>query len=385
MATVEAFSYTEHYLPKTSEMLFSNHLLSNESIFFTTFLTTFFNFSYYLCGCPFRVIFVRRISTKAIPNENEFQAKSLWLQKSCCGVFTMLSSFWIIRDIRLAFPNSDQPSKPSLYFDMARKILFSISKITILQLFWFQKDAIVKIINHLHLNRQFLGKRIINGDKKKELFIRIFATVICSLYTVTIALDCISARVVMNHSGCLPNKFHWNGHCWWRDMIQGGYDNFFLGHFNFTDYEMELTSSDLIIGILSAGGFLHRQFLRSYFDLSLLIASLTFWLSAKVFAISLTQTSELAIIRRNTNHGWIKVRKQFEALSDLATLINKVYGSIFASFLLVVILDYSIRFESDFQKLSTAEWNVIGNLVIYFSGVVAVLLFAADACHQVNT
>lgn len=379
----------------------------------TNFLVIYIDFAYFLLLSPFRLI----------RNETgNFTAKSWLPQKICCALFTILSIFWLIRELRLSVPtNAKQSKNPSKHFEMLLALLsFLVKGITVKKL-WFNQAGLLDIVNWIAKNDECDGTPALPVVVKRKMWITQKSAIrlICSLYTVMVLTNLGIGRGLHGSSyGTDGDNEAWSLEWWWRKMEVAGQYNFFCisSHYSPVGGSGGGGIGQMLIAIPSLIGFITRHVLGSYADLFLLMAVLTVWTALKSFSLILEGSSEdeylmsvfmskvqVITLSRHPNYKcggflaggreskWVKVENYLKSIKILSKLINQVFGSHVTIFVLEAVVYYATSFDQVFIESHRGdggrghqEYGAMIRLVFYFTSACIILLFSADVCHQMN-
>lgn len=204
-----------------------------------------FDFAYYLICIPFHFTKVYNAES----NQHFYRAKSWWPQKIVCTIFTFMDCLWMIYMIKTCFPTD--PNNPAMFISMLGTFVSHIGKYVIIIKIWRGSENFKNIINYVTTQSAFLPKPMAslwNG--------RIGITVICGIYT------CLG---LINFSRVPGGEitFEFSMTRWWREIVEGGHKILFLDRnclVTCTSNTSILVHStfDVIVGVLSAAGLLHR-------------------------------------------------------------------------------------------------------------------------------
>lgn len=107
-------------------------------IFFTSQFTTF-------C-CPFHIRKKTSAFSSSCPYRSCYEAVTYRSQKSICAIFAAANLFWMQYFIRKAIPTTLVNSPPP-YLALMAEVNNAFFKLSLLRLYWFRRDELIKIIN----------------------------------------------------------------------------------------------------------------------------------------------------------------------------------------------------------------------------------------------
>lgn len=176
--------------------MFSNETFSNwlnwfheiincKNLYASYCLICFFNLSYYIGLCPFRLVIKRTESSKPEVSIHQWRP-----QKIYCVFSTFLSVSWLIREfynpLGLQTPTGQVSKHPKLIFGYLLQVLSFLMKLITLKSFWMDKPKFLKIANYL-LNNECVPKsktKYHSNVYKQSVIILIFSiNVLCTLVT----------------------------------------------------------------------------------------------------------------------------------------------------------------------------------------------------------
>lgn len=213
----------------------------------TIFYKYSINAAYLLCLSPFR------ICIEYSETGNAFYVAKFWLpQKLFCLVQTLLGLTWIIREFVDDVPaDTKDPVKHFLF--MSDIVDTSFKLLTIKQL-WFNQHDFLKLSNFL-LNDNSLPR----GNTK--LTHSLFAGTVVFLYAgLGITNWILGSGAFGPAQGDLS---YWSITGWWTQMVDSGWNNFFLHQHtkNETDVELKISAYsnwDIVVGLAGAMGYFNR-------------------------------------------------------------------------------------------------------------------------------
>lgn len=124
------------------------------------------------------------------------------------------------------------------------------------------------------------------------------------------------------------------------------------------------------------------------------MSALTLWTAAYSFSLNLFRNGDNDKLSFNLSKSeiiwdesgekeWIKINKQYKALTRLAYLMNLAIGSNITFFLMEAVLYYGTRLDEVFFKETTYDACEVLRFIFFFCNTSAILLFSADVCKQV--
>lgn len=351
----------------------------------TNILSVFLNTGYYLLCCPFRVTFQNPSKLSPV----KFALAVSRAQKFSCFVLTFLGSFWTIREGRMSIPTKSR--NPALYFACASDWLNSLIKFTVATKFWMNGNDYIQILNYIVTSNASKSSRFSHIWTRKAISFLICILYICidvsKWITGTGALHKNTWSVAVDSPDYIVlSEWSWKG--WWTFLVNTGYSNFYLCQSNLSS---EYSSwMDILVGVASGVGLIHRLVFGAFCDLFNLMPVLTLWCASKEFS---------SLIRESTNYGeglkimkggatWNQIYNKYKSLRGLSGLVNQVLGVNVTLFLVETVLDYAVGFERAFVEETEpgfSRWFKITSLLFFFCGAFpAVLVFSGDICQQVN-
>lgn len=215
-----------------------------------TFLKIYFDFSYKLIVCPFRL---------EILQNHKFVLKTWWPQRIVCFIKSILSICWAVGVIRFWFIN-EISKNPTMYFEFTLKsISFSLDIIG-LKYFWFNPNKFLELGNSF-INEcgckcsQYKYQNTPNISRTK-----LFGVIACSIYLFMCVLkichpDTPIFNDTINNGTVYKYKMNW----WWNILKKhGNYIFLFYEHNNFGE------NVDTICGIFATVAYISRYLLIFY-------------------------------------------------------------------------------------------------------------------------
>lgn len=375
-------------------------------------------FTFALCLSPFYL----RVTTKTCKWETQptVVAKSWFPQKVICLLLTIFDLFWMIHFVRESLPKDAK--NPAHHIEMIINVISQLFKCVMIKKLWLNKNDFVKIANFI-LNSEI-------PILKTKWFIKggnVFIWILLIIYT-TLGISYMDWLTGDVDDTNLEVRDQYDLSKWWHTMVANGRYNFFLiNSTNLwtpeTTQDSRTTWLDVVIGILSTVGLLHRLVLvkpfhlQRYFVISfktqmeqnfagvrfsccrrmfgihcdgylMTMAVLTLWIPSKAFALSLNIPEDDADIESSsfgkTSLVWEKIEREFSALKRLSCLVNKVFGTIVILFLLEALLCYGATVVDLIMQQDHPHWKTLVADVIYIVHCHCIILFAADICYQVS-
>lgn len=344
------------------------------------YLKIFFDFQYFLLNSPFRL----KLERTEVDDSCRVTVKSWLPQKILCGFLTILGFVWLSGVMRTCLPAKSKD--PSLFLLMVLFVVWVLARILRVKIYWFEQANLVAILNHI-LDRQNelslpttspLLKFILTSKKCLIAF-----GLICTLY---IALPITNLLAGMSlDSGKNVNEPH---ETWWPRMIRLGRRNFFLGN-------VTSDTGDTIVGVLTALGFGWRQVVGTNIQPLVFLVSFLAWLPSKGFAEQLLGSTSSQFSEESKGVGenkctnsrqkcWIEIRKEYEIVKKLMSMINGMFGWSNCYFLIELILYYCVTIDKIFWKEYFPDWINIWSNAVFLSIQVGAFLLAADICEQVT-
>lgn len=132
-----------------------------------------------------------------------------------------------------------------------------------------------------------------------------------------------------------------------------------------------------------------RNILSFIDDLLVLVAVLTLWTCARSFSIfvnSITQELERDeyLTSLEFHAYWEKVDEYYKALQRLASLVNKTFGYLYASFMIDDVLYYSTSFTEVFIQQRQYDYSSNIRVLFFFTNTAASLVLSANIVRQVG-
>lgn len=112
----------------------------------SNFLTTYFDFAYFLFCSPFRLV-----STAAPSNKCVFRVHKSFAHTSICFVLNSLGIYVLFIDLRNSFPSMENGASPTKYFDFLSTIFSTTFQLLTLKKFWLEQRRFACIVNYLKL------------------------------------------------------------------------------------------------------------------------------------------------------------------------------------------------------------------------------------------
>lgn len=345
----------------------------------TNYIRVYIDASFVLGMCPFRLKLQRDFGKYTV-------IQGSWIFKVFCVCYTILGAFWVILDIRLAFPNYRK--NPSLYFHIIYKLMSCIAKGICIWKFWFGKQEFCDILNFILDKRNSLNIGYHSAKVGKK------GTILILIIFISMGLsDFITGRAVTPWS-YRPAGWRWSLNWWWTTMIKAGRCHIRLDStsmFLNSSYVPDISLMDKTLGVLSAIGLFHRRIFGAFSDLFLLFAAITMWSVVQLFTMPLRTNTCVSDGLSDTKHviiqiekkiGWQVVFEKYRNLRRFADLINRTYGNLTGVFVAVAVLDYSTT-VGNLVDGKFENWSLMMGMTFYVSNSYATLLICASVCHLV--
>lgn len=361
----------------------------------------FLDFTYFLCISPFRLEHVSSKSSSVISLEssaNKYFNKSWLPQKILCLVTTFLGIFWILRDIRSTNPfrydrRIKSPS-PFMYFRVAFNILNGIVKLITVKHLWRNSNDILAVANYAaSVEKKYSWN--FHAPRKRLI---IFLSALNMIFALVTCISGLGLDLSRNHSKCANSTIEGFFELWVIKLVDTAKYSLFLDSYNLHEYPWGVT----IITVIGAIGYIQRRILAISADYLILITTLTLWVPARSFAVSLTeshrsswkvcrdkQLSTLGVL------NYIQVQDHFDSIKILSNLINSTFSHKVTFYLLRIVVYYSTSLDDifgegddginadsseDFDELKRVMW------LCWFLGNTAVnLYFSVDICQQMRS
>lgn len=373
----------------------------------TFFLKTSLNCQYYLLLSPFRLKLVHRDETKGSKIQ-KYQAESWLPQKCLCFLLTCTGFPWILYTLLSSIPSNHK--NPAAYISMSFYIIIAIYQLGFLKKYWLHQKRILKLLNFM----LDTGNNIPIPDKRNFVMTaraRKTMILVCFLYYCLGILywtlrksDLAFPSDFLENGGRLPFSWKWL----WATGVLVGRDIYFSGITTKNNTEIvewiissqtnyPFTTLDTVVGIAASIGQYFRLMLVSQCELQFVIAVGTLWVVAKQFGTKIERYCRLSG-KQNLNNGyayvkgndmfnfkltWKEVQSQFEGTSELARIINQVFGWNMGIYMANCISGYSIIVNEIFNPDYFPDlWHVVGVLG-YYAGICTTTLMCGDICCQV--
>lgn len=126
-------------------------IINCNDLYASNCLKCFFNFSYYIGLCPFRLVIKRTESSKPVVLIHQWRP-----QKIYCVFSTTLCISWIVREtyssLGLNAPTGQVSKHPKQIFGYLVQVISFLMKVIAIKNFWMDNEKFRKIANHLFAN-----------------------------------------------------------------------------------------------------------------------------------------------------------------------------------------------------------------------------------------
>lgn len=342
------------------------------------FLKTYFDFSYYLCLCPFRL---SRTSDKS-GTKSEIKIVTWFPQTIFCAVNSFLSLFWMIMQIRLNAPTSYR--NPQMYLIVVVYISEACIKLLTMKRFW---------LGH-HRNDILDIFKLLNNFQSKPktgavtfLCRRWVASLVCSLFILYFLGSFALLTGTPPMTGFKQPLSAPEGYVryFWRQMEISPCFLFFFEDSADPCMAGQPSAVANALGVLALLGYYHAVLLMSFWILFITMGTLTLWAAVKSCFGSTESTSGWVAIGNNGGAGVLRKLTQLQELSDK---INSLIGNQMTGFLLNSLVNYAVAsfffFYGNGAEVSLSESYIRKLLILYLFLTIGTLLLAADVCQNVH-
>lgn len=360
-----------------------------------TIFLHFFNLTYFLGLCPFRLVCVpghNSVTNPIFLHKNlkslqsshiscEFRVKSTKFNKICCALNTAFMLFWYLVESRSVHMNRHPLTDPTYYFRTARGFAAFLITITTLNIFWNKADELARIMNQVKkLNSKPIQKTTAkfhykNRDLVNKIAISInvllFAIAITSFYLLDIKSGpqrrMGQANLTLGNSTL---RGTWSGRIVTKVRFAFG-----MQLYRTADHPTLENRLILVFGMI---GLFYRRWFRLLEGWLLPVVAATLWLETKAFANSL---------RNNEVRDRSQVLESFKALKKLTSQINSTFGLIIFSFMALNLLQFSVTIQNFIipQQIRLSTWLQISFFTGFYFGVSSVFYgLAMGICQNVR-
>lgn len=380
----------------------------------TYFLTISLSVQYYLLISPFRL---KLISLKGGKGSFHRQYQSVcWLPQKClCAILTVLSLPWSLQLLRTSVPKNQKD--PAAYLAVAFYLVVAIHMFGFIKKYWMDQSRILKILSFILDNSTQISipsrpNLLMKPSAKITMFVLIF------MYTAMAMVFWTFRRSTLAYPFELlgkDGKISWSWKWLWASSVLTGKQNLFLGNSSTENIvkwilldssNYPFTTWETVVGLMSSAGYYFRLMLISHIELLLGVVSATLWVVAKQFGTevedycsfqkykNVKENKEACKTELKLMHpyeglsvdklAWDEVKKRYEVISELTSLINQVFGWNVGIYLVDCLLYNSISIDEVFRpEIFPDFWQILG-LSFYTAGMCTVLFLLADVCRQVE-
>lgn len=301
----------------------------------------YFDFQYYLLCCPFRLKF----DDEAPSTTTVAVDLSSWTPHTAlCSILCFLHIFWMLHWIRDNFPKNH--NNPTEYLALATEICISLVKVSLIKIYWLHRFEIHKIV-------QFTGY-ICNFPHQRNFFFSRFGR--ASFPTLCLILTLASSAWVPLELMRISRA----GQSWWETIVRLGRTVFFFEDLAWDFVPTELSPvAELALVIVTIITQVNNTIYYCSVPLAPLLPTMILWPLAtgmvKEIDTSFVDqqeafTSHFVIKMQSEGRiGWLQLKKHFQAMKALSSLVNKTFGFTITSFILEVIFYFSMKFDEYFN------------------------------------
>lgn len=227
-----------------SESLSLEHLLA--------YLCVPLNFTFLFFCSPFRLT----RNSKMI--SGDYHARRYWLHSLLCMFLSFVDVLWMIAYIRRSMIKIPRGNlNPALYIELFNTVISQASKISLLKKLWLGSQDFANLANVISTKFQY---RRFPPFTPKWYRGKCIVCALSILYTLVGILNIAAPDRLGNSLGGKRNS-----ETWWSIVVHGGRKVFFIddistsANYSGFDYKNLNTSSlDLLVGVISSVGLLHR-------------------------------------------------------------------------------------------------------------------------------
>lgn len=327
----------------------------------TNFLKFFFNASYFLLFCPFRLCLNHVDNCGKLVQY--FSTKSHGVHKLICASCSFLSFLWLIKEFRVAILQGN-PKDINLHFRTVSNILDWMAKLVTLKKLWVHREEIVTLLNFI---------LEVGASVPINFHIRVTLPIgLILMHVGTAFLGWLAGSGVMFENFLTD----WSPRGWWSLMVHGGRVSFFIDRVARLDNGVNLAgnqSTDIIFGTLGAVAYLQRRLMGTFTDLFVVMAVLTLNMATRCFSSKL---------RSNGSMSWQKVHGEYKSLKKLSVLINTLIGTNVALFVPFATVYFATSLEHVFLGNLPMDFGRMARTAFFYLDELTILLVSADVCHR---
>lgn len=321
-------------------------------------LKLFFDFCYFLCISPFRLVWDK--------TTHSYFIHCFLPQKLFCAFITVLYLIPLCSSLRHEYPNN--PKSSNQIFTYFKVVFFVIFRLNFLKILWLNQLQIKNLINFiLKSNFQFVV----------SYWHRIFFSKGVQILVLAFQLALILVSFITGHR-LFPDSFQVTQlslSTWSSQVLTSARRALFLKASDqsaqISKYQQAWSASDYFLFLVGSFGFLYRHIHILLSEFYLYLLSAVMWCCTSSFAVHTLRYCK----------SWMTLKQNYKLLASLAAHINHSLSTLAFWWLTGSIFYFSLNVDIMFLKQSTTGALQLHRMFITLYWLVTGFLFSF-ACGQ---